>query len=321
MSDLILYLIMAAVGYFVGSRFRNKKEKLAWTGKIQTVAIILLVFTMGTRMGANDEVIKNLGPIGLYALIITAAVFVFSTTAVFAARKLVRIDRFGHLNGSDRVKSESTPADGDRGIDRMTIYIILSVCAGMASGFIFVRRLFNSFDAFNSMAGTAIQAGLCILLLFVGLDLGLDGTVAGNFRRVGLRVFVFPLANISGTLAACAVCYLFIPVSLKELLAIGAGLGWYSLAPGIIMDAGFVTASAISFMHNVMRELFAIILIPFIAKKIGYTETIALPGAASMDVCLPIVERATGGDIAVYSFVSGVVLSAAVPVIVPLIIG
>ena len=66
MSDLILYLIMAAVGYFVGSRFRNKKEKLAWTGKIQTVAIILLVFTMGTRMGANDEVIKNLGPIGLY---------------------------------------------------------------------------------------------------------------------------------------------------------------------------------------------------------------------------------------------------------------
>ncbi len=321
MSDLILYLIMAAVGYFVGSRFRNKKEKLAWTGKIQTVAIILLVFTMGTRMGANDEVIKNLGPIGLYALIITAAVFVFSTAAVFAARKLVRIDRFGHLNGSDRVKSESTPADGDRGIDRMTIYIILSVCAGMASGFIFVRRLFNSFDAFNSMAGTAIQAGLCILLLFVGLDLGLDGTVAGNFRRVGLRVFVFPLANISGTLAACAVCSLFIPVSLKELLAIGAGLGWYSLAPGIIMDAGFVTASAISFMHNVMRELFAIILIPFIAKKIGYTETIALPGAASMDVCLPIVERATGGDIAVYSFVSGVVLSAAVPVIVPLIIG
>lgn len=321
MSDLILYLIMAAVGYFVGSRFRNKKEKLAWTGKIQTVAIILLVFTMGTRMGANDEVIKNLGPIGLYALIITAAVFVFSTAAVFAARNLVRIDRFGHLNGSDRVKSESTPADGDRGIDRMTIYIILSVCAGMASGFIFVRRLFNSFDAFNSMAGTAIQAGLCILLLFVGLDLGLDGTVAGNFRRVGLRVFVFPLANISGTLAACAVCSLFIPVSLKELLAIGAGLGWYSLAPGIIMDAGFVTASAISFMHNVMRELFAIILIPFIAKKIGYTETIALPGAASMDVCLPIVERATGGDIAVYSFVSGVVLSAAVPVIVPLIIG
>ena len=40
-----------------------------------------------------------------------------------------------------------------------------------------------------------------------------------------------------------------------------------------------------------------------------------------MDVCLPIVERATSSNTAVYSFVSGVVLSTAVPILVPLIIG
>jgi len=39
-----------------------------------------------------------------------------------------------------------------------------------------------------------------------------------------------------------------------------------------------------------------------------------------MDVCLPIVEKATSGEIAVYSFISGLILSALVPVLVPIII-
>ena len=110
-------------------------------------------------------------------------------------------------------------------------------------------------------------------------------------------------------------------LSLKEALAVGAGFGWYTLAPGIIMEAGYITASAISFLHNVMRELFSILFIPLVAQKIGYIETTGMPGAAAMDVCLPIVEKATRSDIAVYSFVSGVILSILVPVLVPVIIG
>ena len=40
-----------------------------------------------------------------------------------------------------------------------------------------------------------------------------------------------------------------------------------------------------------------------------------------MDVCLPIVEGATRGDIAVYSFVTGAVLSVTVPVMVSFLAG
>lgn len=153
------------------------------------------------------------------------------------------------------------------------------------------------------------------------MDLGLDGTVIANFRRVGLRILAFPAAVIIGTLiGALAVCPL-LALSLRECLAVGCGFGWYTLAPGIIMEAGHLTASAVSFLHNVMRELFSIILIPLVAKKIGYIETTGMPGAAAMDVCLPIVEKSTRSDIAVYSFVSGVIMSILVPVLVPLMIG
>ena len=101
---------------------------------------------------------------------------------------------------------------------------------------------------------------------------------------------------------------------------IASGFGWYSLAPGIIMDAGYITASAISFLHNVLREMAAILFIPFVAKGVGYIETTGLPGAAAMDVCLPVLEKSTKPEVAIYGFISGVILSFLVPILVPLII-
>lgn len=209
-----------------------------------------------------------------------------------------------------------------KGGNLMTLLIIIAVTAGMLLGYFLIREVFaGRMEEFEAAAGLGIKLGLCLLLIFVGMDLGLDGTVIANFRRVGLRILAFPAAVILGTLiGALAVCPL-LALSLRECLAVGCGFGWYTLAPGIIMEAGHLTASAVSFLHNVMRELFSIILIPLVAKKIGYIETTGMPGAAAMDVCLPIVEKSTRSDIAVYSFVSGVIMSILVPVLVPLMIG
>lgn len=325
MGDLILYLSLAAVGYIIATRIRSKKEKFGWTGKVQTVAIMLLVFVMGTRMGSNSEVIANLKSIGLYALLITFIIMSMSILAVFIARKIMGINRYGTLGApTEHDINHNTGKDvrnAGSGIDKMTIFIVLAVFAGMAAGYLFVNKIFPDYAVFDTLAGNAIKLGLCILLFFVGLDLGLDGTVWANFKKVGARILVFPFATIIGSMLGAVICGILLPIPMKEALAVGGGLGWYSLAPGIIMDAGYVTASAISFMHNVMRELLSIILIPLVAKHIGYIETTAMPGAAAMDVCLPIVEKSTSGNIAVYSLVSGVILSAAVPILVPLIIG
>ncbi len=57
MSDLALYLAMAVVGFFCGSRLREHQRLIQWTGRLQTVAIIILIFAMGMRMGSNQEVI------------------------------------------------------------------------------------------------------------------------------------------------------------------------------------------------------------------------------------------------------------------------
>ena len=328
MGDLILYLALASVGYVIATKLRDRKEKLAWTGKIQTVAITLLVFTMGTRMGSNDEVIQNLKSIGLYSLLITVIIMSMSVGAVFLARKIMKINRYGTMGPVTeeeaeyyRKKHSGGEGKASKGVDKMTIFIVCAVLAGMAIGYFVVNKVFTDYAVFDALASNMIKLGLCILLFFVGLDLGLDGTVVANFKKVGARVLVFPAATIIGSMLGAVVCGIILPISMKESLAVGGGLGWYSLAPGIIMEAGYVTASAIAFMHNVMRELLSILIIPIVAKHIGYIETTAMPGAAAMDVCLPIVEKSTSSNIAVYSLVSGVILSAAVPVIEPIILG
>lgn len=324
MADLCLYLGITLVGYLIGTRVRPYQEKLHWVGPAQTVFIFALVLMMGLKMGANEEITAHLRSIGLAALIITIFTLVFSIGGIFLVRKLMHIDRYGLMQQThtdDSARAEKPKPQSSGGISKMTLVIVLAVAAGITVGWLVIRPLFaDSMDTYNHIISLCIKIGLCLLLVFVGVDLGLDVKVVENFKKVGLRVLIFPAVVVVATLVGAACSAPLTGLTLRESLSIGAGFGWYTLAPGIIMDAGLVTASAVAFLHNVLRELLSILLIPLVAEKIGYIETTGMPGAAAMDVCLPIVEKSTRSEIAVYSFVSGVILSTLVPVLVPLVL-
>ena len=130
-----------------------------------------------------------------------------------------------------------------------------------------------------------------------------DSHIAARFDRLG----------------CAALAGLFLPLGIKDAMAASAGFGWYSLAPTLLAPYS-LSVSAVAFLSNVMREIFSIIAIPFVAKYLGYVECAALPGAAAMDTVLPVVVGATHERIAIYSFTSGVVLSLAVPLLVPAIV-
>lgn len=326
MNVLILYLGLTVVGYFVGAFLEKKNIVLKGTGVIQTLCIMLLVFTMGSRIGADDEIVKSLGTIGLTAFIMTLIILASSVAAVLVVRKILGFNKTGDMIkrcesaevsqevSSTNITMTNDDADDEKSGSKMTLYIVLSVAAGIIMGYLILP------DAFIDISGILIVVGLCVLLFFVGMDIGREGTIIENFKQAGWRIMIFPFVIIIGTLIGSVIGAIILPVSVKDALCVGSGLGWYSLAPAMLAEYS-TEISAISFMHNVMRELFAILLIPFVAKRVGYIETVALPGAAAMDVCLPIVEKATKSDIAVYSFISGVVASIAVPILVGFMMG
>lgn len=95
MKLLILYLGMAFLGYFVGAKFTDKEKDYSWINKVTTGCLIVLIFIMGARIGADERVIQSLQTIGVKAAIITVFAFAGSILGCFAVRRMFRIDRKG----------------------------------------------------------------------------------------------------------------------------------------------------------------------------------------------------------------------------------
>ncbi len=319
MDVLILYLSLCLVGYFLGAYLRKRNIVIKGASVLQTIALVALVFVMGARIGSEDEIVRSLDTIGLKAFVITMFIMAGTVLAAFIVRKLLGFDKRGNLRGKEIIEeqtetSEAEPEPEVKSDKTMLLTIFIPVTLGILSGFLFLP------DWFIVASGTIIVVGLSILLFFVGIDLGTEGTIVQNFKQAGWRVILFPFVMIIGTYIGSVVAGLIVDLSVKDALCVASGFGWYTLAPAMLAEYS-IEVSAISFMHNVMRELIGLLLLPIVAKRIGHIESTGLVGAGSMDVCLPIIVRTTSGNMAVYAFIIGIVLSFSVPVMVSFMMG
>lgn len=190
----------------------------------------------------------------------------------------------------------------------MTKRILAAVALGMVAG-IFLP------DGFSTFNGYIMDLGLCALLFFVGIDLGRSEDIVPKIKRLGLKILLVPLAIALGSITGGVLAGLLLGYAWHEGAAVASGLAWYSLAP-ILIAPYSSELSAVAFLSNVIREVVAVIMIPFVARKIGYFEVVAPTAAAGMDTLLPIVSKETDSTTAIVCFVSGVVLSFSVPFLV-----
>ena len=330
MKLLALYWSFMVIGYIIAWRASKNGKQFHWVAPAMLITVYGLCFIMGLRMGSNEQVISNLGSIGLMALVITVFTIFGSMGAIFLTRRLFHMDRRGRFTSgstsdTENMKAVSVNEAEPEGMNlKSTFTILILVACGMLIGALLVlKRLPQILGQFDAVTYYSLVVLLCVLMFFVGLDLGGSGTVIDSIRKAGLRVLAIPVATMAGTMIAGVAACLVMGFTLREGSAICIGFGWYTYAPIVIASAGqqYMIASAVSFMHNVIREVSGIIFIPLAAKKIGYLESTGIPGIAAMDVCLPIVERSCGPNIVIYAFATGLIMCIVTSLGVPLIMG
>lgn len=328
MGLLLLYWSFMVAAYIIAAKNRHRADKLAFIQKALMPIVYIMVLIMGLRMGINEQVTSNLGTIGIQSLVITVFAVGGSMVFITIVRKIMRMDKYGNLKSSKEIEQEHSSSSGESKLSKSdiqsTVIILGFVVVGMAAGYFIIAGMMPQIlDEFEVISGHSLTVFLCCLLFCVGFDLGIAGTVVSNIKEVGARALAFPFAAVIGSLIIGTAAGMFFGFSLKEGLAISAGFGWYTYAPTVIASAGseYMIASAVSFMHNVIREVAGIVLIPILGKKIGYLEVTGIPGVAAMDVCMPIVERSCRHDTVVYSFAVGLLMCLTTSIVVPMVMG
>lgn len=93
MAMLALYWSIIIACYLIAGKLRRHKDRFHFLDKLTSFFIYLLIFLMGLRMGADEEVTSSLGSIGVQALFVTLLTAVGSMLGATAARKIVHLNR------------------------------------------------------------------------------------------------------------------------------------------------------------------------------------------------------------------------------------
>ena len=192
--------------------------------------------------------------------------------------------------------------------------IVAAVCSGIVIGWMMPSAMISE------MLDKVITYMLAAMLFGVGISIGHNRRELVKIKAIGWRIVLVPFAIAGGSLLGASIASLFLKMSLKEVLVVGAGFGWYSLSSVLITQLHSAQLGAVAFLANVFRELMAFILIPFLAMHVGKIVAIAPGGATTMDSTLPMIAKMTDTPTAMIAFISGLILTTMVPFLIPLLL-
>ena len=164
----------------------------------------------------------------------------------------------------------------------------------------------------------AISLGvLCTLIFFVGYGIGNDTTMLARFRSLSPGLALLPAVSILGSLAgSLAVAMLAGGHSPAEWLAVGSGMGYYSISSVLITGYRGTELGTIALLSNIVREMIALLGAPLLVRLFGTLAPIAAAGATAMDTTLPVISRTCGPRLVPVSIYCGMATDFSVPFLV-----
>lgn len=191
---------------------------------------------------------------------------------------------------------------------------VLILLAGVALG---ALKLLP--DAFFSVSDVALKGALLLLFICIGLDMGQEERLWSSLKKMDWRTLTLPVAAFTGSITGGILAGLAVGVPVAVAASASAGCGYYSITMILMKEVAGLDAATLGFISNLLREMSIIVAMPLVVRLFGKNGAVGAAGATAMDTALPFIVRSAGKDIAVLSFVSGVVLTLIIPFAIPLI--
>ncbi|SIQ33711.1 lysine exporter LysO family protein [Halanaerobium kushneri] len=306
METWIIFFSLGS-GFLIAYLSLLNKRLIKYNKYLTNGGLLILLFSMGSKIGVNDKVLSEISQIGFKAVL-------FALSSIMGSVFLVYIFSQKKSKNYDTNQFTSRDKGGEKVNYKDTIIIAFTVIAGLITGLLFLNSVHIS------LINTISSYALILLLFGVGIDIGLNKEMLKNLIKYGWNIIIIPILIAIGSILGTVIAGFVIGFSFNESAAVGAGFGWYSLSGIILSQLHSVELGSIAFLTNIFREFLTFLILPFVVKKFGNSAGIAPGGATTMDVTLPLIKKVAGEEMVIPALVSGMVLTTLVPILVPFLI-
>ena len=187
--------------------------------------------------------------------------------------------------------------------------VTFSLIVVLAAGFICGRL--GMFSILAPYSSSIVFYSLCVMVFICSLGLGKDYK-NGTGEKITLSTLLYSFGTIAGTLITIPLLSLILGFTFKDSAIIVSGMGWYSLATGLVYSYS-PALSVASFSYCVSREIFAVLVMPLLIRKFSKPEVVAVSGSATLNACAAATAVTKDNTILVYGMITGSIVSICVP--------
>lgn len=298
LTVISIMLLGIGLGYLLRGR------SLPFLSQLITVLIWILLGLLGIEVGGNKTIMQGVASLGCEGGLIA---FLSVVGASLGAWGLWRVSSI-----KDTKKESHNP--------RPSLFVPLRGSAIIIAFFAGGAGIGAAGWLSLSALDIDISFGALTALMFcVGISVGHDRTTLASIRQLPPLLMLLPVLTIVGTIVGAASSALLLPHrSLSDCLAIGSGMGYYSLSSIFITQYRGAELGTIALLANIAREIITLVGAPLLARFFGPLAPISSGGATSMDTTLPVITAVSGKEYLVLAVFHGFFSDLSVPFLVTL---
>lgn len=304
--------IFLSFGALIGiSKWAKYVVKLA--DPLVNLGLVVLMLTLGIRIGSNSSLVNSLLLFGFRCLITSLLAVIFSMLFTLALEKTIlpleEIKRkLACQNiGIRQINKDENPAS--------PLVWIMPACIilGISGGFLVFPT------QWSFVLNYALTGSLVILYTSVGISFIMNKAVLIYIRTLNWRIGLISIAVILGSLLGGYISGIVLRIPAYITVTAAGGMSYYSITGAYLTQVFGIEAGAYGFLVNVIREFLTVLFLPFLIK-ISPGSAIASGAAGNMDTMLVPITKYTGAELGIVTLITGTILTFLVPFILPALV-